>query len=444
MTMVLFSLALNGHTAEKVMMSALEDNIPSEADTVGQFVGMELSIIPGKVLSMDRYERQWLKENGTVSAEASLIYRPKDDGFAHDYNHPTFTAGIRFSWNHATKMHRDASPDWGQLVPVDYVSQLGNVVTVFGMFNRPLVNRRRWLVEYHLGMGVGYSHSKYNKVDGIDNELIGSRWLIYFSGGLSTTYFLTSEVGVKAGLNFSHHSNGGMNRPNKGTNALGPMLGIVVRRQDAFSKSEAYPSEGESRSSGSAEIYPSGIENCDSRHENRPSKWFAEVTVGVGGKTLAEEWQVTQFGTPSEAPDYRTDQFRFFMAYSLQADVMCRYARRWASGLGFDVFYGGYAGRVGDLNRAAGYTQNVSPWSLAVAAKHEVFYGNLSVRMGIGVYLYRRMGELVKPLEQPYYERIGVHYAFPRLGGFSVGFSVNAHRTKADFTELQLSMPFRL
>jgi hypothetical protein len=53
------------------------------------------------------------------------------------------------------------------------------------------------------------------------------------------------------------------------------------------------------------------------------------------------------------------------------------------------------------------------------------------------------MGCVARELEQPYYERIGVHYAFPRLCGLSVGLNVNAHRTKADFTELQLTVPIR-
>ena len=43
-----------------------------------------------------------------------------------------------------------------------------------------------------------------------------------------------------------------------------------------------------------------------------------------------------------------------------------------------------------------------------------------------------------------YYERIGLHYTFPRLGGLHVGVSLNAHLTKADFTELVVGLPLRL
>ena len=127
------------------------------------------------------------------------------------------------------------------------------------------------------------------------------------------------------------------------------------------------------------------------------------------------------------------------MAYSLQAGVLYRYARRWASGLGLDLFYGTYSDRVAQLDASKGITMRHSPWSLGIAARHEVFYGRLSLRMALGYYLYRHMGSHAKQIEKPYYERIGLHYQIPGCERLSVGFNVNAHLTKADFTELQLS-----
>lgn len=81
---------------------------------------------------------------------------------------------------------------------------------------------------------------------------------------------------------------------------------------------------------------------------------------------------------------------------------------------------------------------------MGVALKHEAFFGRLSVRVGFGVYVYRHMGTLAKELEKPYYERVGLFYTLSRRTGLSVGFNVNAHRTRADFTELQLSYPIKL
>ena len=178
-------------------------------------------------------------------------------------------------------------------------------------------------------------------------------------------------------------------------------------------------------------------------------RFYANFTLGVGGKTLNEDWQLTQFQTPPDSPDYRTGRFRFYMAYSAQADIMYRYARRWASGIGADLFYGTYADRVRDIETIQNSTfkiqhSKVSPWSFGLALKHQVFYRNLSVTMSLGYYLYRQMGRNAKEIEQPYYERIGIHYTIPSLRNLTVGFNIKAHLTKADLTELVVSYPVDL
>ena len=61
-----------------------------------------------------------------------------------------------------------------------------------------------------------------------------------------------------------------------------------------------------------------------------------------------------------------------------------------------------------------------------------------------GVYLYRHMGASAKETEKPYYERIGIFYTIPRFHHLRVGCSVKAHLTKADLTEIVISLPFRL
>ena len=123
---------------------------------------------------------------------------------------------------------------------------------------------------------------------------------------------------------------------------------------------------------------------------------------------------------------------------------MYRYARRWASGIGIDLFYGKYWKHVRDIDQAAERTLTHSPWSVGIAAKHEIFYHNFSMPVSLGFYLYRKMGQNAKDVEQPYYERIGLHYTFPQLQSLKVGINVKAHRTKADLTELVVVYPINL
>ena len=77
-------------------------------------------------------------------------------------------------------MHKEAAPDWGQAVPVDYVSRMGQVWTLYGGFSRPLLRRPHWEVDYALNFGVGMASRFYNRHNNVDNELLGSRWNILF------------------------------------------------------------------------------------------------------------------------------------------------------------------------------------------------------------------------------------------------------------------------
>lgn len=403
----------------------------------------ELRFNPGKVLSLDEYTDKWLKDDKTYSAAIELHYLPLKYGekpttesqrYAADYGCPTFSFGLRYNFNHGTTMHREEDPSWGQALPVDYYSRLGDVVTLYSRFSRPLwripVGNSKLTISYYLGCGIGYSFTTYDKGNNIDNEFIGSNLNIYFTGGAEAVLEIPHNWGISAGLDFSHHSNGALYRPNKGSNYLGPFIGLVY-----------YPTREEYSASLPTDKqktqYTYGITEFR-------KQLFLEFSMGLGAKTLLEEWQRTQFYTSPEEAEYRTEDFSVYAALSFQADLMYRYARRWASGIGIDAFYGSYSNRVKALDEAAGIAERHSPWSVGVAAKHEVFYNNLSLRIGLGYYLFRHMGHSAKEIEKPYYERVGLHYSFPSLNNLAVGFNVNAHLTKADFTEIQISYPIKL
>lgn len=380
-------------------------------------VGFAVNVMPGRLITMDQWQRLWQKKKSSVSIAAEVTYTPQPGDsslFARDYGYPTFAYGLKLSLNDIT-MHRSPHPAWGMAEEVDYDSRLGNIVTAYGTFSRPWFRSGRWTFDYTLGAGIGWGRHKYSRGNNVDNELMGSRIMIYFTAGTHAAYRVADHWSMKAGVEFFHHSNGALNRPNKGANIVGPVVGM--------------------------DYSPVGIDKkaipCRAKDDVR--LFFSSVSLGVGGKTLNEDWQLTQFRTPPDSARYRTGRFRFYTAYSVQADLMCRYARRWASGIGADLFYGTYADRIKEIEGQGG--AKVSPWSVGVAVKHNVYYGQLSVRMSLGCYLYRHMGTNAKEIEKPYYERIGVHYAFPQLGGLSIGANVKAHLTKADLTEVVVSYP---
>ena len=412
-------------TAILILLSTLSINVTAEVkDSLSiAKMGIEFRYIPAQTLTLDKEPRIWTKTKDTHSWAAQINVTPTKNAYAHDYNYPTFSFGLRYHLNHGTTMHRD--DPWGEAQPVNYTSKLGNFLTLYGTFNRPLYRSKHWQWGYYLGTGIAYTSLKYNQKNDIDNEYIGSHLNIYFNAGLYGQVKIAKEWSVKGGLDFAHHSNGAMARPNKGANYFGPFVGLVYEPQQATS--------------------PIIKRNTEATQPFQ-KYWFTEFTLGLGGKTLLEEWLQTQFNTPQGQPDYRKEHFTYYGAYSFHTHLLYRYARRWASGVGVGLFYGEYAHRIARMDKENGHTdEKHSPWSASIEARHEVYYGNVSVRLTLGYYLYRHMGYSANHgLEYPYHEQVGVFYSFPKLKGLTLGFSVNAHATKADFTELQLSIPVRL
>ena len=412
-------------TAILILLSTLSINVTAEVNDSLSIakMGIEFRYIPAQTLTLDKEPRIWTKTKDTHSWAAQINITPTKNAYAHDYNYPTFSFGLRYHLNHGTTMHRD--DPWGEAQPVNYTSKLGNFLTLYGTFNRPLYRSKHWQWGYYLGTGIAYTSLKYNQKNDIDNEYIGSHLNIYFNAGLYGQVKIAKEWSVKGGLDFAHHSNGAMARPNKGANYFGPFVGLVYEPQQATS--------------------PIVKRNTEATQPFQ-KYWFTEFTLGLGGKTLLEEWLQTQFNTPQGQPDYRKEHFTYYGAYSFHTHLLYRYARRWASGVGVGLFYGEYAHRIARMDKENGHTdEKHSPWSASIEARHEVYYGNISVRLTLGYYLYRHMGYSANHgLEYPYHEQVGVFYSFPKLKGLTLGFSVNAHATKADFTELQLSIPVRL
>ncbi len=386
-------------------------------------LGAAVSFAPVRALATDEYQRMWLKGKQAYSLNAALLYSPLPSdscGYAEDFNFPTFAVGLQYDFDHGITMHRSPSPAWGMAETVDYTSRMGNILTLYGSFMRPVVRREKWDAGYALGMGLGYSHTKYNPYNNVDNEMIGSRWLVYFTAYVYATWYFAQDFGLRGGMKFFHHSNGALNRPNKGANMAGAFLGVVY-----------------------APWHETLARRSKSPHRDFKKYIYANFTAGIGGKTLNEDWKKTQHHTKPGAPRYRTGRFRLYAAYSLQADLMFRYARRWATGIGFDMFRATYAKRVEEIDKADGLNLKHDNLSYGIALKHEVFYRRLSASMEIGHYLYRHLGkdDDVTRKGFPFYERIGLRYSFPQLGGMQIGLNVKAHKLKADFTEFTVGIP---
>ena len=431
---LLFCAVITAHGATIAADTVAAANTQPHRSTLSY----ELTYLPGKTLAMDDYVKTFIKKQTTHSIAFEVKYRPtepptdgsREDTYDGHYNYPIISGGLRYHFNHGTTMHRDASQDWGNLQPVDYTTHLGDAITLYGKFTRPFFRHRRWECSYYLATGVAYAWNKYNRRDAIDNELVGAHMSIYFAGGIDASYRIDRQWSLHGGLDFAHHSNGALHRPNKGANYFGPMLGLVYTPQDEASAQQKQ--QAADAAANNSTVIPF------------QKYWFAEVTLGVGGKSLLEEWDYTQGELPPTDPDYRTEHFHIYPAYSMQVALMNRYKPCYATGFALDLFYGSYSDEVEKIDERYGHHVTHSPWSMAMAVKQHFYYKQFSLRGSLGYYLYRRMGTGADKIEKPYYERIGLYYSLPKFHHVTVGVDVKAHLGKADFTELQLAVPFKL
>lgn len=412
---LLFCLAVSTHWGE---------GWTQEKDSVMNG-GFQISVNPAVVPTMDAEIKEILLTNDvvTLGAQYRHVSTPKQqDPYAHDFGYPTFAYGINYNLYNGVKFHREDGPSLGMGKAVDYHSRLSNSFAAYASFERPLLRNKRWEIDYAFNMGVGYSRLKYNPVNQVDNLMIGSHVLIYFGAGMHATYRIFNDWGIKAGVDFNHLSSGTLGRPNKGVNAVGPMMALVY-----------YPYYNDLLKK---ELFNSSIEL------NKYS--YLNFSFNLGFKSLYEDWNETQFRTPPEHPDYRTDDFKIYSVYTLQADFMRRYARRWASGFGVDLYYLSYMDHVRKLDHSYNYPDKHSPISIGISGKHEVFYHNLSLAVSLGFYLFRQEGHRAKKVEQPFYETVGLKYHINKWNGLTFGAFVRAHAFKADQTGISLSYPILL
>lgn len=385
-----------------------------------QHFSLELGGTMGQLLVVDQYQRLWQRGTALHGVHLGLRYHSQESDscdFATAYGYPEW--GLHLSWNDFSGVTMQKQGNWGYATPVDYLSHMGQVYTLYGSFSRPLLRTKRWQLGYGIEEGLAYNTHPYRRADNVDNELTGSSFLLYVGASFYAAFRLDARWTLRGDVSLRHVSNGATYRPNKGANWWTPTVALQYRLSPS----------------------PLGTSTSVSRRAHRffTPRWYATLGLSVGLRTLLEEWLRTQYDTPSHHPDYRTDRFRTYYTLNLQADFMRRYARKWASGVGIDGFYLPYVSRLRELDGGDRSKWQHSPWSLGVAAKHEAFYGPLSFYLSLGYYLYRHTGSQQPYDETPYYERIGLRYRLTRVPRLSVGLGIKAHRTKADFTELTLA-----
>ena len=378
----------------------------------------------GEVLKLG----QWLNQEGGLrqqdaqSFHLGYIYQTNSDercAYASDYNFPAFTFGILVA--DFNKVRLRYNPKGTR--PINYDSRCGTSFAAYVSFRRSFFRTNSgWSADYTLSNGIGYNTHIYDRFTNVDNIMLGSRLSVYFDVAFALNY-RHRQCEFFIGPEFRHFSNGGIVRPNKGINKLGVGAGMRYHLQpiDSIRLKRAHtPFENKMVYLNFA--YSSGIRAAQ-------GEWLYDANNFI--------WKSNDV----ENVKYGKDGYQVYFYHLVSADLMCRYARRYASGIGLDVIYEPYNREIEVQNDKVDRS-NLSKWSLGVAAKHEVFFRRLSMQIALGWYLSRPLNEVSNTDEEyPFYERVGLRYNLPIFNNrISIGYNIYAHLTKAYGTEVVIAL----
>lgn len=236
---------------------------------------------------------------------------------------------------------------------------------------------------YSGAFGLSYNFNPYDSIDNPTNLFIGSKKNCYFHFGFVMNYRLTDRFAMNFTTGIKHFSNGSMKKPNTGINLIPFTIGISYKlnKQDILLEKREIP-----------KYKPHNIWN---------------ISVSVGSK------------------HYDKDDTRNYLKMTYNVGYLRQFSYTSRIGAGIDFFYSApheYSNKPGPPNAA---------FSVALAGAYEwVINNNLSVPLGIGIYLKRHeKNEEIKP----FYERAGMKYRFNN--NIFLAVTIKAHGSKADFFE---------
>ena len=273
---------------------------------------------------------------------------------------------------------------------------MGNVYSLYGYFDRPLLRAGGFSFGYSAGLGFGFCFSKlYDPVTNPWNIILSTPVNGHFSLGLFSEYDISNRYEAGLGFYFNHNSNGAFTFPNKGLNAFELALTLGMKN-------------------GQADRPEKAIRRYDDFR--RHFEFNVQASTGVMSNEARFDRTLEETG--------RGENERHFK-YSLDVSALYRYCRTHATGLALDLFFTPFCDRIA-ANDGRGETYE--PVSVGVSIIHDMRYRNFSTTLNLGRYLYDNDGLARNKI---LYQMVTVKYHFPALADTYVGFILKAHKFKA-------------
>lgn len=268
---------------------------------------------------------------------------------------------------------------------------MGNIYSLYGYIDRPLLVLGGFSFGYSGEFGVGMMFSKrYDPVTNPWNVVISTPVNAHISLGLQAQYAISSRYDAGIGFFFNHHSNGAVTFPNYGLNAfeLALRLGMKTPR-----------SEAERVDDGFKRHFQFGVQVSGGIMSNEANYWRSiEEDVWVNDR---------------------------YPKYAFEVNALYRYCRTHATGLGADLFVTPFCDKIAEHD---GRGETYDPISYGISILHELSYRNFSTMVGLGRYLHHHDGLARNKI---LYQLVTVKYYFPQMADMYTGIVLKAHKFKA-------------
>lgn len=339
-----------------------------------------------------------------ASIQIAYGTKPSNSGkFAEAYNYPTVGFGV--TWSGLSKIRYQEN------------AFLHDMVSVFGFFERDFYKIPKFSVGYDLRFGLGFNTSQFNPVNNPDNIIFGSAVTFCIGGGVYVKWRPVDRLEFALRGNLRHHSAGRLCFPNFGLNEAGI--------------------------EGSVRYYMSPLHTRQTTHTMKDDferKVNYNIMVGAGIHHCNTEWEA--FHEHPEDPKDKVNNIGAWPKFVVNFNAAYRYALKFSSGIGIDAFWTtrSYMDRLRECDvilhgeDAVKASGGYSPFSLGVAFVQNFHFGNFSITGAVGIYLYKHYG--IEEQLSWSYQRIGLRYDFPSLGGTFVSMACKSHFfTRAEMLE---------
>ena len=241
--------------------------------------------------------------------------------------------------------------------------ELGNPMALYGFLGIPLF-RLKWMELYaDLQFGTAWHWRYYDSITNPNNIAIGGSMTVYIDVGLNAFVPLSKRLDLGAGLTFSHFSNGGFERPNRGLNIYSPSIELKYHLRGRPETNGLPKAEKETKTH---DLY---------------------LMLGYGDHQLTEHELDTNY----------------FAVGGISAFYQLLHSNAWRSGLGVDMNY--WWGLNANPDGTPG-PRNLENLTFGLIYQPELIIGDLSLVLGIGMYARNyRYGNW-----NQFYQRLGVNY----------------------------------